>query len=225
MFSYLCHTNKFKVNNKGEDIDNIEKFIDFLKVYIQENIIFKTEFPTEVFSLLVQLNDKSTGTIKSDILWVILTDILEVNIKIYIDDNTPANIHNKVIHEFNLKSNENIKIHGNLNHYSSIINSIFNFDNIPSNAKIWYNNMVNINYTGIPTVEEHKEYTKEYTKTFIVKKIDVEQYRLKMKTARDYTNSDKYDVTIIPIDGSKRKSINRKSINRKSIKRNRTSFK
>jgi len=76
--------------------------------------------------------------------------------------------------------------------------------------------MVNINYT-----DNNKEYHEQYKRyyTFILEKIDIDQYIPKMETERDNTNSDKYDFIITRLDGSKRKSIKRKSIKRKSIKR------
>ena len=216
MFSYLCDTNKFLVNNKGESIDNIEKFIIFLTQYIEER---KKKFPSveEVDELINQLKNINTGTITSDILWVILTDILEVNIDIYMDDTEDRIIHNVIYRFINPKSTESIKIYGDRSHYSSIINSNFNFDNIPPNAKIWLNNMININYTKRLN-QEHEKYITEYTKdTFIVKEINVSLYVLIMTTVRD--NIDNHDFTVTLPDGSKRKSIKRKSIKRKSIKR------
>lgn len=215
MFSYLCHKNEFLKSEGEGEIDNMEKFIVYLDNYININIIDKKKFPDEVFTLLEQIKDKNTGTIKSDVLWGILSNIFKVNINIYIDDNTPGNIP-KVIHRFiyNPKLTD-IKIHGNLNHYSSIIDSNITTENIPSKAKKWLGNMLKINYTG-RNPEEHEEFEKSYK--FIEKKgIELNQYKLQLTTTPDI-DDDKYEFNT-NVDGSKRKSIKRKSIKRKSIKR------
>ena len=182
MFSYLCIPRKEPLlNNKGDYIKNIEEFINFLDDYINTRINSNLKELGEITDverknnlllenmemniLKIQINNKKTGTIETEILWKILTEIFHCNIEIYnkVGKVGKEGKDGKVLIKYTYKEgNCVIRIYTDLSHYNSIVNTKITIDNIPINAKTWLDNMININYTGRETVES-EEFKSTYT--------------------------------------------------------------
>lgn len=153
--SYLCIDKPFLIDNKGNDIDTPNKLSVYLSNFIRDNksIIKDTivsvdqeEYLNSEFEKLIIQLSKNTSTIVSDIIFYILSYILEIRIVLVFETTSnEINVYTFDANTNKVKEEDKIYIYGNGAHYSSLINENIKLNlNDNKNFNTFRNNMINM---------------------------------------------------------------------------------